>query len=263
MSRDFNTIEVVIEDSEVRDLVNSVLSENKRRIINAVTGNEARLKFSNERVDFVILDIDIKGIDGINFIESIRRKEDSKNIKDRVPVLIISNFSDRFNEAYVEQDNVQFLQKPFTAVEFKKKMLTFTKHSDIINENTKSIKEGECLITEGAQSSEMFWILNGKFRITKENQDGKNIIIGEANAGELIGEMSFLDGQTRSATVVALEDSEVLVIPHKRFIDVIEGQPRWFRGLMITLSQRLRNANKIIARKNIVSNQEDSNESSD
>lgn len=251
MGKDFNTVEVVIADTETRELVNSVLSENERRIINAVTGNEARLKFSNEKVDFVILDIDIKGVDGINFIQSIRRKEESKNIKDRVPFLILSIYSDKFDEAYVEQDNVQFLQKPFTNVEFKKKMLTFTKHSEVINENTKTIKEGETLITEGAQSSEMFWVLNGKFRITKSNQEGHNIIIGEAKAGELLGEMSFLDGMTRSATVTAVEDSEVLVIPHKRFIDVIEGQPRWFRGLMITLSQRLRNANKIISRKNV------------
>lgn len=251
MSRDFNTIEVVIEDTETRELVNEVLAENKRRVINAITGNEARLKFSNEKMDLVILDIDIKGVDGINFIEGIRRKEESKNIKNRVPFLIISIYSDRFDESYLEQDNVQFLQKPFTAVEFKKKMLSFTKHSEVINENTKMIKEGEDLITEGAQSSEMFWVLNGKFRITKANKDGHNIIIGEAKAGELLGEMSFLDGLTRSATVTAIEDSEVLVIPHKRFIDVIEGQPRWFKGLMMTLSQRLRNANKIISRKSV------------
>lgn len=260
MSKDFNTIEVVIEDTETRDLVNEVLLENKRRIINATSGNEARLKFSNEPIDFVIIDIDIKGLDGINFIESIRRKEESKNIKNRVPFLVLSIYSDRFDEAYIEQDNVQFLQKPFSAVEFKKKMLTFTKHSNVISENTKTIKEGECLITEGAQSSEMFWVLNGKFRITKSNTEGKSIIIGEAKAGELLGEMSFLDGQTRSATVTATEDSEVLVIPHKRFIDVIEGQPRWFRGLMMTLSHRLRNANKLLSRKHVEVSDEESSD---
>jgi CRP-like cAMP-binding protein len=46
-----------------------------------------------------------------------------------------------------------------------------------------------------------------------------------------------------------MEDSEVLAIPHKKFHEVIERQPKWFRSLMQTLSQRLRNANDKIARK--------------
>lgn len=81
------------------------------------------------------------------------------------------------------------------------------------------------------------------------NNDSKNVIIGEVLPGELVGEMSFLDALPRSASVKVKEDSEVLVIPHKKFINVLDGQPRWFRSLMKTLSQRLRDSNKMVARK--------------
>ena len=95
----------------------------------------------------------------------------------------------------------------------------------------------------------MYWVLSGGFTITKMNNDEKNIIIGEVKQGELVGEMSFLDNLPRSASVKAREDSEVLVIPHKKFMDVLDNQPRWFRSLMTTLSHRLRDADQRIARK--------------
>ena len=111
------------------------------------------------------------------------------------------------------------------------------------------MKANEYLLTEGGISHEMYWILSGSFIITKMNKDDHNIILGKVFPGELVGEMSFLDSLPRSASVRAEVDSEVLAIPHKRFIDIIEGQPRWFRSLMQTLSQRLRTVNSQVTKK--------------
>ena len=95
----------------------------------------------------------------------------------------------------------------------------------------------------------MYWVLAGSFRITKLNEDGNNVIMGEVSPGELVGEMSFLDNLPRSASVRALEDSEVLVIPHSKFMDVLDHQPRWFKSLMQVMSHRLRDSNNKVARK--------------
>ena len=79
------------------------------------------------------------------------------------------------------------------------------------------------------------------------NREGQEVMLGEIDMGELVGEMSFLDDLPRSANVRAKFDSEVLVIPHSKFLSVLDSQPRWFKSLMKTLSQRLRVANDRIS----------------
>ena len=239
---------LIVADENTRTLVSTGLGE-KYRIITAATGNEARLKYSNEKMDFIVVDMDLKGFDAKDFLENIRRKEELKNLRDKTPFLVLGSDAKKYQVELSEMNNSQFLAKPFEESDFKKKLLGFTKNSDVIAKNTRLVKEMEYLITENSESNEMFWVISGKFRITKQNQEGQNVIIGEVLPGELVGEMSFLDGEPRSASVQALEDSEVLSIPHVKFIDVLEGQPRWFQSLMRTLSQRLRNADKMIARK--------------
>jgi CheY-like chemotaxis protein len=247
--KDVKTVLIIFDNEELQIAAKEALEDSNYRVITATNSNEARLKFSNEKFDMVVVDMEVRGFKALDFVESIRRKEALKNMRDNIPVLVTSESSTEFAEDFSEIENVNFLETPFNEVEFKKKLFTFAGNSDIISSNTKLINKGEYLITEGGVSHEMYWILSGHFIITKLNQDENNVVISEVHPGELVGEMSFLDSLPRSASVKALEDSEVLVIPHKKFIDVLDGQPRWFRALMQTMSQRLRSANKMIARK--------------
>lgn len=249
MANEVNSILVLSEDPDQRQIVVDVLEEQKYRVITAAAGNEARLKYSNEPFKMLFLDIDVSGFSVCDFIISIRRKEEAKNIKDHIPILLLGAEASIYQRDYSELDNVKFQQKPFTPMDLKKKLLSFTGQADVIAKNTRQIEKDQYLITEGGTSNEMYWVLEGSFVITKMNSDNHNVIIGEVKPGELVGEMSFLDDLPRSASVKAKEPSEVLVIPHKKFIDVVDGQPRWFRSLMRTLSQRLRGANTMIARK--------------
>jgi CRP/FNR family cyclic AMP-dependent transcriptional regulator len=244
-----NAILVVNDVDMIQQLIVDVLELQKYRVIKAANGNEARLKFSNEPFKMIIMDMDIKGFSAKDFIESIRRKEEHKNVKDLMPILVTGGDASIFQRDYSGFDNVKFLENPFSEMDLKKKLLSFTEHASVISENSKIIKKDDYLLTEGGDGKEMFWVLAGSFVITKMNSDEQNVIIGKVSPGELVGEMSFLDSMPRSASVRASEDSEVLVIPHKKFIDTVDGQPRWFRSLMQTLSQRLRDSNQKVARK--------------
>ena len=126
-------------------------------------------------------------------------------------------------------------------------------------DSTMTIEPEEYLIREGEESTQMYFLQSGTMAVFKRKGDS-TIQIGTIYSGEVVGEMSFLDELPRSASVRARVDSEVLVIPHKKFIDVLDGQPRWFRSLMKTLSQRLRHANKMVARKSVEEDPEKKNE---
>lgn len=242
------TVLVLEHNEDKLELMSEALSAQEHTVIKSVKGQEARLKFQNQEFDFLVLDIDAKGYTALEFVQGIRSKEATKSVKDRVPILLIGNDSDELI-AFSDIDNIQTLEKPFAIEDFTKKVLTFNKKSKISADNTKKVSEGEYLITEGSNNSVMYWILSGEFMITKLNAEDKNVIIGEAKTGELIGEMSFLDNLPRSASVKAKVDSEVLVIPHKKFMDTLDSQPRWFKSLMQTLSSRLRDADSRLANK--------------
>lgn len=237
------------------ELMSSALLEQGHVVVKAQSGQEARLKYTNQKFDFLILDIDAKGYIPEEFVANIREKEKVKSIKDRVPMLLIAEDSSKLMK-FSDFDNVQTIEKPFSIDDFTKKVLTFNKKSSISAENMKKVAEGEYLITEGGKNNEMYWILSGEFLITKMNNQDQNIIVGEAKTGELIGEMSFLDNLPRSASVKAKTDSEVLVIPHKKFMQTLDNQPRWFRSLMQTLSSRLRDADQRLASKLIQSDED-------
>ena len=243
---------LLVFDSEL-DQKNAieVLTELKYKTVIATNSSEARLKFANEKFDLLIVDDEIKNFKGPEYIEGIRRKEQAKNIKDIIPALIITSSAEIFSTNYSALDQVKFLERPFSNMQLKKALLTLSGNDKNLNENTKFVEAGEFLITEGGTNHEMYWVMQGRFQVIKMNQQDQNVIIGEVRVGELLGEMSFLDNLPRSASVKALEDSEVLVIPHRKFIDVLDGQPRWFRSLMQTMSQRLRKANEKITQKQI------------
>ncbi|MBT3583283.1 MAG: cyclic nucleotide-binding domain-containing protein [Halobacteriovoraceae bacterium] len=105
------------------------------------------------------------------------------------------------------------------------------------------ITKGHYLINEGEEPGGMYFVIEGQFEATMKKGDGE-IVIGKISKGELVGEMSFLDEEPRCASVRAISDSVVKVIPENRFKEFFNNQPSWYQALVKTLLERLRRANK-------------------
>lgn len=106
----------------------------------------------------------------------------------------------------------------------------------------KKLLAGEFLLHEGEESSEMYYLQSGTLTVLKRKGDSQQTL-GTISAGELVGEMSFLDKQPRSATVKAVTESVLIVIPHEKLESTLESLPKWFTALQNTLLDRLRKAN--------------------
>ena len=104
------------------------------------------------------------------------------------------------------------------------------------------IKTGDYLLREGDVSDELYFLNEGTMAVFKRKADKENQI-GTIYSGELVGEMSFLDGEPRSASVKALSDCHLTVIPRDKLEKYISRQPSWYRALVKTLVERLRKAN--------------------
>jgi len=111
--------------------------------------------------------------------------------------------------------------------------------------NKLSLKAEEYLVREGEHSSSMYWVQSGQFVVTKKIHS-EEVILGHIYEGELVGEISFLDKEVRSASVKALTDAELIEIPQETIDGIFRTQPKWLEALVMTLAERLRKANSRI-----------------
>jgi CRP-like cAMP-binding protein len=104
----------------------------------------------------------------------------------------------------------------------------------------REVDEGEVLIREGHDISHVFVVLDGLFAVQAAN--GQEIAV--LQAGEVLGELSFLDSAPPNANVVAVESSRVLAIARTDLAEKLERDAdfaaHFYRALGVFLASRLR-----------------------
>lgn len=105
---------------------------------------------------------------------------------------------------------------------------------------------GATIFREGEKTNEMYIIISGKVKIEKATGQGKNLQLAELNPGAMIGEMSLISGQPRSATAVALTEVKLKVIAQDIFTKSAAGVPSWVMCIAKVLIERLRHLNSIL-----------------
>ncbi len=101
---------------------------------------------------------------------------------------------------------------------------------------------GEILIERGRPVGGLYIVVEGQLAVTPDKSAGK--IIARLGPGEMVGEMSFIEGRTPSVYVRVLEPSRILHIPREeldaRLREDTGFAARFYRALTLFLSQRLR-----------------------
>jgi len=102
------------------------------------------------------------------------------------------------------------------------------------------------ILIEEEVGSTMFVILSGRVKISRISDDGREVILSILSDGDFFGEMSLLDGHTRSANVTAIEESELLVIRREEFLQMLKEFPQIAINLLKELAQRIRKSDEHI-----------------
>ena len=113
---------------------------------------------------------------------------------------------------------------------------------------TRKLAKNDVLMRKGDPGDSLFLIHNGWVKIVTLDSKGDELIINKCGPGETIGEMALLDRGTRSATVIALEDAEVLELKQDVFQEVLDRRPDVSLAIIRSYSERLRFATTYIER---------------
>jgi len=109
----------------------------------------------------------------------------------------------------------------------------------------KDFQTGEMLMTEGEIGEEAYLILKGRVRVVKERA-GKKIILGLLQTGDIVGEMSLIRKEKRSASVEAVEPTQAAVLNREVLSRNLKKLPPYMEKIVSTLTDRLRSANEKI-----------------
>ena len=114
----------------------------------------------------------------------------------------------------------------------KKELQTIARASDDVD-----VPKGKVLVQEGKPGHEFFLIIDGNASVKRGKRE-----IAKLGPGQYFGELALLDRGPRSASVIAKDDMEVLVLGQREFAGIIDEVPTLAHKLLMSMAQRLREA---------------------
>jgi CRP/FNR family transcriptional regulator, cyclic AMP receptor protein len=102
---------------------------------------------------------------------------------------------------------------------------------------------------EGDPGDSCYIVSQGSCRVTRQHSDGRAITLATLGPGAIFGELAMLDGERRSASVEAAENTELLALPAMDMRALIREHPGMAEKLVVALTRRLREANERISRQ--------------
>ncbi len=112
--------------------------------------------------------------------------------------------------------------------------------------------KGSILFKEGDEKNFMVYLISGKLEAQKSTKFmGKPVILAQFHPGTFVGEMSFVDKNPRSTSVIAIEDSEACLLSREKFDSLLLEHPcmgnQMLQAIIYILSLRLRKADERVA----------------
>ena len=106
--------------------------------------------------------------------------------------------------------------------------------------------KGSMVILEEEFGDIVFIVMNGTVKITRVNDEGKEVILAMLGEYEIFGEMAIIDGEARSANALAQENCKLLAISSEDFIKILKNNFSVSLALMRELAKRLRKSDQHI-----------------
>lgn len=108
----------------------------------------------------------------------------------------------------------------------------------------RTFASGAILFREGERSAHVVVVLSGRTKICFTDRDGRESILNVRGAGDLLGDLSVLDGEPHSATVLALEPVVAAVLQADAFRSLLAEEPRLSMAVLEIVVARLRDSDR-------------------
>lgn len=111
---------------------------------------------------------------------------------------------------------------------------------------TAALRKGQAIYERGDDGDSLMFILSGRVKIYNVTGDGREVVLNFLGPGDVNGELAVLDGRARSASAVALEAADVLVVYRRDLIPLLKANPDSALGIIDVLCGKVRAMSSMI-----------------
>ncbi len=253
---------LLIEDNDdVRNNTAEILELASYKVSTAGNGKAGVEMALKEKPDLIICDIMMPVLDGYGVLYSLQRNEETMN----TPFIFLTAKTEKSDiRKGMESGADDYITKPFSgtellnAVESRLKKLELLKHQyslqpnqsketsgDMIRRliegrNTNKYKKKQVIYFEGNRPSRLFYIVSGKVKTYKTNDDGKELVVELFSKGDFLGYTPLLEGTNYKKTGEAIEETELAIIPKDDFDELINSSHEVARTFIKLLAKNVR-----------------------
>lgn len=243
------TILLIEDNEELRENTVDIIAIAGYKVITAENGKMGVEMILEHKPDLVICDIMMPVLDGFGVLHLMQQQEEMKDI----PFIFLTAKTERADfRKGMGMGADDYITKPFSGTELwdaidrrlKKAAIRkqqFAADLQGLNklmyaatgkESLKALAEGrnidkfkkkQVIYTEGNHPTRLFYVQKGKIKTIKSNDLGKELVIDLFSAGDFMGYTALLEGTIYKETAVAMEESEIAVIPLKDFEELINN----------------------------------------
>lgn len=243
---------LLIEDNQlICENVAEILELANYQVITAANGKEGVAKALEHQPDLIVCDIMMPVLDGYGVLHMLHKNQALQT----TPFIFLTARSERTDmRKGMEMGADDYITKPFdgsellNAIESRlKRCAEIRKDSvsglqglnillaagkggqqlDLLKEdrNIHLFKKKQAIYNEGGRPEYLFYLLEGKVKTYKRNDEGKELIIGLYNKGDFFGYNALLEGGSYQDYAEAMEDSRIAMIPQQDFEQLIGSNP--------------------------------------
>jgi CRP/FNR family transcriptional regulator len=109
------------------------------------------------------------------------------------------------------------------------------------------IARGDALFQEGEPGDRLYVVREGKIKLGRRSNDGRENLLAVLGPGEMFGELSLFDPGPRTMTATAVAETQLMGLGNDSLTGLLTGRPEVAKALLAALAQRLRRTNEHLA----------------
>ena len=244
---------LLIEDNaDIRENTAEILELANYKVLTAADGKTGVQLAEANKPDIIVCDLTMPGLDGFGVLHLLSKKPDLRS----VPFIFLTARTERADiRKGMDMGADDYITKPFDPIELLNSIESRLKKNAILKEATlqgisgidsllqmvttdqsiKALREGrnilkykkkQCIYQEGNHPNSLFYVIKGKIKIFRTNDEGKELITGLYSEGDFLGYASLLEDTVYKENAETMDDTELAVIPRKDFDELTHANPQ-------------------------------------
>ncbi|MCW3126509.1 MAG: transcriptional regulator, Crp/Fnr family [Bacteroidetes bacterium] len=254
---------LLIEDNtEVRENAAEILELAKYEVLTAENGKIGVELATREKPDLIICDIMMPVLDGYGTLHLLGKQPETATI----PFIFLTAKTERVDvRKGMEMGADDYLTKPFDDIELLNAIESRFRRADLLKKEfannsagiaqffdsasqlklisedreTAEYKKKASIYSEGHRPLYLYYVLKGKIKTYRTNEDGKELITGMYKEGDFIGYIPLLEEDSHKDSAQALENAEIMLIPRADFTQLVNSNSEISRKFIKILASNV------------------------